>query len=150
MNNKLLVVTDLGSFKAYQMEDDGISSSPRLELINEFHTREAGEKILNKVTDLAGRYGSPTDRNWGTTWGEKHNLELEFKKRAIRQLADRLNHLLENKEVETCYFAASKEISHQLLDELKPLARAKIEKTVSCDLTKADKKQLLARFNGSA
>ena len=149
MNNKLLVVTDLGSFKAYQVDEDQLGSSPRLQLMEEFHTDEAGAKMMDRLTDMAGRYGGRTAGDWAATYGEKHNLELEFKKRAIRQLAQRLNDLLENKDVESCFFAASKEISHQILHELRPQALKKIEKTISCDLTKAGKKDLIERFNGA-
>ena len=62
--------------------------------------------------------------------GERHNIELESRKRLVRQLAQRLNALVRGKEVERCLLAASREINHQLLEELEPQVRAKIEKNV--------------------
>jgi len=42
--------------------------------------------------------------------------------------------------------AASKEINRQLLDELEPQVRAKIQKNVSADLTKLEPTEILRHF----
>src|SRR5438552_846879 len=59
MNNKLVVVTDLGSFKAYKLEVNGLHKTPRLELIEEFNLVEAHGKMSDRLSDLAGRYHAP-------------------------------------------------------------------------------------------
>ena len=51
-----------------------------------------------------------------------------------------------NKEVERCLLAASREINHQLLEELEPLVRAKIEKNIPADLTKLERAEILGHF----
>ena len=147
MNNKLVVVTDLGSFKAYQLEANGLHKTPRLELIEEFNLVEAHGKLGDRVTDLAGRYHAPTMGKWATPWGERHNIELEQKRRLIKQVAHALTDLLRRYSSEGCYLAASKEINHQILAELPREARAKIEKVIPCDLTKAEKSDLLRHFD---
>jgi len=146
MTNKLLVVTDLGSFKAYKLEANNLHSTPRLELIEEFDLTSAHGKMVNQVSDLAGRYHTPTMGKWSTTWGERHNIELERKRRLIKQVAAALTDLLRRDGAEVCYLAASKEINHQIIAELPREARAKIEKIVPCDLTKAEKSDLLKHF----
>jgi hypothetical protein len=78
--------------------------------------------------------------------GERHNIELESRKRLVRQLAQRLNGLVGSKEIERCLLAASREINHQLLEELEPLVRAKIEKNLPVDLTKLERAEIMGHF----
>ena len=78
--------------------------------------------------------------------GERHNIELEARRRLVRQLAQRLNTLARGQEIERCFLAASKEINHQLLEELDPHLRAKIEKNIPADLTKLERAEILRRF----
>ena len=146
MNNKLVVVTDLGSFKAYRLEANGLHRTPRLELIEEFNLVEAHGKLSNRLSDLGGRYLSPTMGKWASPWGERHNIELEQKRRLIKQVAHALTDLLRRNGADGCYLAASKEINHQILAELPREARAKIEKIVPCDLTKVERAELLRHF----
>jgi protein required for attachment to host cells len=147
MNNKLVVVTDLGSFKAYKLEADSPHRTPRLELLEEFNLVDAHGKLLDKVSDAAGRYHAPTLGKWATTWGERHNIELERKRRLIKQVAAAITDLLRNDGNDGCYLAAGKEINHQILAELPRQARAKIEKVLPIDLAKADKTEILRRFD---
>ena len=49
-------------------------------------------------------------------------------------------------DVERCLLAASREINHQLLEELEPQVRAKIERIVPSDLTKVERARLLSYF----
>ena len=148
MNNKLVVVADLGYFKAYRLETNNPHSTPRLELIEELHLIDAHRKTLDRATDLFGRNHSPMMNTWATYSGERrHNIELERKRRLVKQLAHSLNALLHRGGSDGCYLAASKEISHQVLNELPRNARVKIEKIIACDLTKADKSELMRRFD---
>ena len=78
--------------------------------------------------------------------GERHNIELESRKRLVRQLARRLNALAGAEEIDRCFLAASKEINHQLLEELDPPVRAKIQKNVPADLTKIEHTDILRHF----
>ncbi len=147
MNNKLVVVADLGTFKAYKLEAESTHRTPRLELIEEFNLVDAHGKLLDRLSDLAGRYHAPTLGKWATPWGERHNIQLERKRRLIRQLAQALADLLRRDGDHGCYLAAGKEINHQIIAELPREARAKIEKIVPCDLTKADKPEILRQFD---
>ncbi len=149
MKNTLVVVADLGCFKAYRLENSHASHTPRLELVDEFTSADAHGKLVDKVTDLAGRFprrgGTATARG-AMSDGERHNIELESRRRLVRQLAQRLNGLARDPEVERCLLAASREINHPLLEELEPQVRAKIEKNVPADLTKVKRGDLLRHF----
>ena len=146
MKNKLVVVTDLGSFKAYKLGKSDFNRSPRLELLEAVETADAHEKLTDKVSDLAGRFGKGGGPSAGAAAGERHNIQLEHRKRLVRKLTDRLNTLIRREDVDGCYFAASKEINYQILAGLEPRVHAKIEKNIHADLTKLDKTELISRF----
>jgi hypothetical protein len=100
------------------------------------------------VSDLSGRFPRATGAKTGGAMsdGERHNIELETRKRLVRQLAQRLNLLVRGPDVERFLLAASKEINHQLLEELEATVRAKIEKNIPADLTKVERAELLGHF----
>lgn len=147
----MIVVTDLEQLKAYRLDDDPLHSSPRLELIEQFNTG-AARRIPQQATKLAG--GSPhnapaRDLIGGMSPGERHNVELEQRKRCTRKLAGEINSLLQSSEVDRCYLATSREISNTLMNELNPQVRNKIEIAVSADLTKVHKAELLGHFRSA-
>ena len=78
--------------------------------------------------------------------GERHNIELEARKRLIRDLAARVNALARQPDVDRCLLAASKEINHPLVQELEPGVRAKIVKNIPVDLMKFGQAEILRRF----
>ncbi|HEX4644599.1 MAG TPA: host attachment protein [Verrucomicrobiae bacterium] len=147
MNNKLVVVADRGCLKAYQIEYDGWSTTPRLKLIKEFKPDEATGRISKRLTDEAGRFPGGNDRSNPEVraFGERHNIELEFERRALKHIAQNINELA--KELNApLYFAATREINQQLVEALAPEARARIEKNVPEDLTKINGVKLLSHF----
>jgi len=149
MKNKWLLVAELGSFKAYRVETSRFTRHPHLELMEAFDNADAHDRLGDKVSDLAGRFPKgtgPNGDNGAMSQGERHNIELEQRKRLARRLVERMNTLMRRDDFESCYFAASKEINHQILDELPPQLRAKIEKNLAADLTKIDKSELLGHF----
>ena len=149
MKNTLVVVADLGCFRAFRLENHQPNRAPRLELVEEFTNADAHGKLVDKVSDSAGRFprrtGAPS-ASAAMSDGERHNIELESRKRLVRQLAQRLNVLVRAKDIERCLLAASREINHQLLEELEPQVRAKIEKNVPADLTKLERTEILRHF----
>jgi hypothetical protein len=147
--NTLLVVADLGGFKAFKLENNNhLNRTPRLEMLEQFENAQAHDRLVEKVTDSSGRVPRGTGlKNGGAmSDGERHNIQLEARKRQVRQMAQRLNELARDPEIERCFLAASREINHQLLDELEPRVRAKIVKNVPADLTKLERPEILRRF----
>jgi hypothetical protein len=149
MKNTLVVVMDLGCLKAFRLENHHPEQTPRLELVEEINSADAHEKLGDRVTDLSGRFpgrAGVANGRGSMSDGERHNIELESRKRLVRQLAQRLNALARGQDIERCLLAASREINHQLLEELEPQVRAKIEKNVPADLTKLDRAEILLHF----
>ena len=145
MKKQLLIVTDLGSFKAYAVDNSHLHSTARLELIEHFNPEQPHRKMGDKLNDLAGGYRAAGGKG-STPFGERHNIKLEERKRLIRQLAKRLNVLIGDGDVDSCYLAASKGIDQQILGALTPVAHAKIKRNLPVDLIKTSKEKLLGYF----
>jgi hypothetical protein len=148
--NKLVVLTDLGTFKAYRLESDRVSSTPRLQPVDSFENQKADDRIGRQVTDDAGRFKTggqqPGMAAADAADGERHNIWLENERRSVKEIAERMSKLLGNGDFESCYFAASNEINREIVDHLTPEARQKIEKNVHCNLVNTPKEQVLQHF----
>jgi hypothetical protein len=145
MKPKLIIVTDLGLLKAYRLEATP-KGTPRLELLEELVIEDAHHRLVEKVSDLAGRHVSPTAKQWGTPLNDDHNLRLETKRRLIKQIAKHIQRLVKACGAETCCLAAHKEINHLIMDALPEAVRARIQMNLARDLVKATQKKLLTIF----
>lgn len=149
MNNKLIIVTDLGHFCAYRETFEHGDHHPHLKLVEELHPVEAHQKMSDQLTDQAGRFprGSGAGHiNGDLSAGERLPFEAEQERRLIQILAARIDHLLQDQSVQTCHLAASESIHRQLLDAINPTLRRKVSKVLASNLTKADPKELSKRF----
>ena len=145
MKEKLVFVADLGLFKFYRLTDDPLVS-PHLELISEKVMEEAHHRLVDQVSDMAGRYSSPTQKKWGAPMSDGSHLELETRRRLIKRLAQTIEQYASNHSNNGCWLAAPREINQLLCAELSPATRNRIEKNVPLDLTKIEPKSLLERF----
>ena len=145
MKNTLVIVTDLGLFKAYRLEHTDIQHTPRLELIEELESVDAHGKLIDKVTDQAGRWRVPMGR-MGMSYGERQKIELEMQRRLVKQLAGHINSAAREQNADEIYLSANKDTHRQLLEELGVDVRARIVRMVPLDLTKANKAELLGHF----
>jgi protein required for attachment to host cells len=145
MKSKLLIVADLGLVKAYQL-DFTLNRTPRLEQLEEVVLEEAHGRMLDKVTDAAGRNSSPTQKNRGAPLADDHNFKLEFKRRLIHQIAEHIQRLIERSDSEICWLAAHKEINQKILERLPAAVCKRIKKNLLRDLTKVGQKELLEQF----
>jgi hypothetical protein len=107
---------------------------------------DARLRVIETVTDMAGRHSGPTQKNWGAPLGDDHSLKLETKRRLIRQIAGHIQRLIQRTGSDSCWIAAHKEINYQILEELPKAIRARIEKNLPLDLTKATQAELLEQF----
>jgi hypothetical protein len=140
-----MIVTDLGRLKAFRVERT-LKQTPRLEPLEEVVWEEARHRVVDTVTDMAGRHASPTQKHWGAPIADDHNLELETRHRLIRRIAKHIEHLIQREGGDGCWLAAQKEINHQILQELPRAIRVRIEKNLPHDLTKAGQNELLEQF----
>jgi hypothetical protein len=153
MANTLLAVCDLGQFRCYRLENTELFGSPRLELVDEFKPGEMDHRYGNTLTARTGRsaQGNVNRQSVGNTSdGESHNMELEKRRRAIKQITERLNQLLAGDEYERCFFAAPEEMNPQFIEHLNPIARNKIEKNIHSDLVRLGKQEILEHFMSQA
>ena len=148
MKRTLVIVADLGNFRAFQWDGNEFHSTPRLELIDDFETVEArGIRANTLSVDRRSAKGPRNEKMVGSgSDGEQHNMELEKRRRLIRQMADRVTDLLRLKDVERCFFAAPNEINRQIMEHIGSDVRDKVEKNLSLDLTRLDKAQLIDHF----
>jgi len=131
--NKLVVLADLGTFKAFRLEENRTSSTPRLKVLDTYENDQGDHRISRGLAEQAGRFatgGQPsTGTNDGGT-GERHNICLENDRRSVKRIAEKMSELLAG-EFESCYFAASNEINREIVEHLSPEARRKIEKNLT-------------------
>ena len=143
------MVADLGCLKAFKLDNGDSNHTPRLEPLEEFSQPEAHGRIVEEVTDMSGRFRRGTTKSnaaGGMSDGERHNMGLEKRKRLVRNLAGRVNRLAKDPAIERCWMAASREISHPLLEQLDPDVRAKVQTVIAADLTKLGRSEILKRF----
>jgi hypothetical protein len=145
MKRKLIIVADLGLLKAYSA-DFPAEQSPRLEQLDEVVLEDAHTRVIDKLTDLAGRHVAPAQKNWGAPLADDHNMKLEYKRRLVRQLAGHIERLVGHAGGDGCWLAVQKEINHQILKELSPSVREQIKKNLALDLTKTEPKEVLNQF----
>ena len=91
---------------------------------------DARRSFDEMVTDRAGRHVGPTQAAWGAPMTDDHNLRLETERRLIKRIAKHIEELVKRNDHDGCWLAAHKEINHQILDELPPPVRARIEKNL--------------------
>jgi len=79
----LVIVADRGSLKAYQVNETP-TRGPSLKLVQAFDITDAHGKLIDKVTDLAGRF--PVTGSAGAAVGSKAGHSLRHP-RSIRRLS---------------------------------------------------------------
>ncbi len=147
MKQRLLILTDLGHLKVYRLLYSAPGLKPKLELIKTFSTAEASGRLADKLTDSPETYRGDAGRNQSVrSSGERHNIELELEKRAVKELVRQIaGILLDETEALECIFAASKEISPQILQQLPPNARSRVVANWPDDLTNLPNGKLVER-----
>ncbi len=146
MDKIIIVAADLGHFKAYRITQEPMES-PRVVLIDSYDAIEGHGKLADKLSDSAGRFGRGGGKGEaGMSSGERHNIEQETEKRLIKMIAKNIDALIAGEKCKTWHLAASKAINRQVIENLKPEIKAKMDKNISADLTKTDKSEILSYF----
>ncbi len=147
---KLVVLADLGRFKAFRMEDSRRFSNPRLELVEDWQT-DVTQHLSDELSDQAGQYrrGVPSRAEGATAMseGERHNIDLERRRRALKALARRIGEVINEEKVDACFLAADKQINQALINEMDQSTRSRIQKNVTANLTKVDASQVIDHFS---
>src|SRR5919206_895737 len=99
--SSLVIVADRGSLKAYRV-DETPTRGPSLQLVQAFDMTDAHGKLLDKVTDQAGRFpvSDGAGKHHGASIAERTQLESETDRRIYRQLADQIAKIVKSDGVE--------------------------------------------------
>ena|SRR5260370_192429 len=145
--SSLIIVTDRGSLKAYRV-DETPTRGPSLQLVQAFNITDAHGKLVDKVSDLAGRF--PVSDGAGgrhaNSIAERTQLETETDRRIHKQLADQIVKLVQSDGVEGWSLAAPASIHAAIVSLLPASARDRIVEHVKSDLVKTDPSKLPAHF----
>jgi hypothetical protein len=144
--NKVIVVVDLGHFKAYKVSKKP-NESERLDLLESYDILDTHGKFISKFTDAEGSF----DRGEGeagiaTGSGEPHNLERDIEKKVIKRIAGDITKLVAKEGCSKWYLAAGESINNQIVENLGPSIKAKLDKNIKSDLTKTEKSKLMGHF----
>jgi hypothetical protein len=143
----LIIVADRGSLKAYRV-DETPTRGPSLHLIQAFDLTDAHGKLIDKVTDLAGRF--PVSDGAGVrhanSISERTQLETETDRRIYKELADQIVKIIDRSGKEGWSFAAPAEIHGAIVDLLPLAARNRIVEHVKSNLVKVEPVKLPVHF----
>ncbi len=148
--NTLIVLTDLGKVRAFQVKIDTNSAVVRKHLHEiesaAYDHREAS--LGDSVTDKAGRFGQGNMAGvaGGMSYGEEHEVKNEMEKRNIALIAGHVNQVIAKEGFPPCILAAPKSILKRLEAELSSDAQNSIQESIAADLTKESIKDLEKRF----
>jgi len=143
----LVIAADRGGLKAYQVNETP-TRGPSLKLIQAFDITDAHGKLIDKVTDLAGRF--PVTESAGAHRGAasiaESKLETETDRRINKELADQIAKIVNDSGKEGWAFAAPSEIHGAIVDLLPDRVRNRIVEHVKSDLVKVEPAKLPNHF----
>ena len=149
MKKTLIIVTDLGLLRAYLETPSHTGRPPSLKLLEEWMPEDGHQAPSEQVSSREGRFpqgSGALNISGNLSAGESLGSEGERDRRAIGELAGRINDLLADPEVAHCLLAVSAPIHKQVLDALAPAARAKLSKVIASNLAKIDPGKLHGHF----
>jgi hypothetical protein len=146
--SSLVIVTDRGGLKAYKVNETP-TRGPSLQLVQAFNITEAHGKLIDKLSDLAGRF--PVTEGAGahrgpTSIAERTQLATETDRRIHKELADQITKIVSSNGKEGWSFAAPAEIHSAIVDLLPSVVRDRIVEHVKSDLVKVESARLISRF----
>jgi Protein required for attachment to host cells len=146
--SSLIIVTDRGSLKAYRVNETP-TRGPSLQLVQAFDITDAHGKLIDKVSDVAGRF--PVTNGAGTHHGaasiaERTQLATETDRRIHKELADQIVKIVSRDGKEGWSFAAPASIHSAIVDLLPAAVRDRIIEHVKSDLVKTEPAKLPAHF----
>ena len=144
----LVIVTDRGSLKAYRVIETP-TRGPSLQLVQAFNITDAHGRLVDKLSDLAGRF--PVTEGAGAHRGpasiaERTQLASEIDRRIQKELADQITQLVSQNGKEGWSFAAPAEIHAAIVDFLPSAVRQRIVEHVKSDLVKVEPARLINHF----
>jgi hypothetical protein len=146
--SSLVIVTDRGSLKAYRVSETP-TRGPSLQLVQAFDITDAHGRLIDKVSDLAGRFPvteSAGAHRGGASIAERTQLATEMDRRIQKELADQIVKIVSQNGKEGWSFAAPSEIHAAIVDLLPAAVRQRIVEHVKSDLVKVEAARLISHF----
>ena len=145
--SSLIIVTDRGGLKAYRVNETP-TRGPSLQWVQAFNITDAHGRLVDKVSDLAGRF--PVTNGAGSHHGpgsiaERTQLATETDRRIHKELADQISKIVPL-DGKGWSFAAPAEIHVAIVDLLPAAVRDRIVEHVKADLVKVEPAKLISRF----
>jgi hypothetical protein len=146
--SSLVIVTDRGSLKAYKVNETP-TRGPSLQLVQAFDMTDAHGKLIDKVSDSAGRF--PVTEGAGAHRGpasiaERTQLAMETDRRIQKELADQIVQIVSQNGKNGWSFAAPAEIHATIVELLPAEVRQRIVEHVKSDLVKVEPARLISHF----
>jgi len=145
--SSLIIVTDRGGLKAYRV-DETPTRGPSLQLVQAFNITDAHGRLVDKVTDQAGRFpvSDGAGMHHAASIAERTQLDTETDRRIYKQLADQITKIVKSDGIEGWSFAAPAEMHSAVVDLLPSDVRQRIVEHVKYDLVKIEPAKLAAHF----
>jgi hypothetical protein len=143
----IVITADRGSLKAYAVNETP-TRGPSLKLIQAFDITDAHGKLIDKVSDLAGRFAvtDSAGSHRGTASIAESKLENETDRRINKELAEQIAKVVNGSGKEGWAFAAPSEIHSAIVDLLPDRVRNRIVEHVKSDLVKVEAAKLANHF----
>ncbi len=143
----LIIVADRGSLKAYRV-DETPTRGPSLQLVQAFDLTDAHGRLLDKVTDQAGRFpvGDGGSGRHMNAIAERTQMEAETDRRIHKQLAERIVELVKADGVSGWSFAAPGSCHKAIIDLLPGEVRDRVVEHVKSDLVNTEPAKLIPHF----
>lgn len=147
---KLIIAANLGRVRVLKYRAAGEDPIEQDHLLEE--PEESSEDhvstIQETVTDQAGRFGRGTPAGLGTgmSYGDEHNLERELERGALKRIASRIQHVLEQEGGPAWILAAPRTILARLKDHLPSDSLKTLVSDVGADLTQCPLQEMEQRF----
>src|ERR1051326_4708854 len=154
--SSFVIVTDRGGLKAYRVNETP-TRGPSLQLVQAFNITDAHGKLMDKVSDQAGRFAvsdGAGGHHGASSIAERTRLEVETDRRIQKEVADQIKKIVAHKikkvvaqKEKRCWaFAAPAEIHSAMVEFLPPAVRDRIVEHVKSDLVKVEPAKLISRF----
>jgi len=146
--SSLVIVTDRGGLKAYRVNETP-TRGPSLQLVQAFNITDAHGRLIDKVSDQAGRFpvsGGAGAHHGAASIAEWTHLEVETDRRIQKELADQITKIVSPNGKQGWAFAAPAEIHSAIVALLPPAVRDRIVEHVKSDLVKVEPAKLISRF----
>src|SRR5690242_2084780 len=143
----LIIVVDRGSLKAYRVNDTP-TRGPSLNLVQALDITDAHGRMIDKVTDVAGRFpvGDANSGRHMNAIAERTQFETETRRRIYKELADQISKVVKSDGIEGWSFAAPAEFHATIVDLLPSDVRNRIVEHVKSDLVKVEPAKLSGHF----